>query len=204
MSIYYTWLPSDLFIRSYLELFKLALRCSLKGTPTLYGVTNQSVLLVLSDYHSDETELHSLRNKLFNELKALEEFPIASGSELKKRKHTKAGEGVAMKLCMDTYILSTVFDGAPFEDLNDLRSSSKLASQNQSICGDSALDIVCVCVFGFNVAFNNFSVISRRCLVATGRSMLTFIVLPHWSIMSQTLDMIPHPVTLSWHWVDQS
>ena len=63
---------------------------------------------------------------------------------------------------------------------------------------------VCVCVFGFNVAFNNFSVISRRCLVATGSSMLTFIVLPHWSIMSQALDMIPHPVTLSWHWVDQS
>ena len=63
---------------------------------------------------------------------------------------------------------------------------------------------VCVCEFGFNVAFNNFSVISRRCLVATGSSMLTFIVLPHWSIMSQTLDMIPHPVTLSWHWVDQS
>ena len=38
---------------------------------------------------------------------------------------------------------------------------------------------VCVCVFGFNVAFNNFSVISRRCLVVTGSSMLTFIVLPH-------------------------
>ena len=64
--------------------------------------------------------------------------------------------------------------------------------------------IVCVCVFGFNVAFNNFSVISRRCLVATGSLMLTFIVLPHWSIMSQTLEMIPHPVTLSWHCVDQS
>ena len=67
----------------------------------------------------------------------------------------------------------------------------------QSIC-------TCVCVFRFNVTFNNFSVISRRCLVATGSSMLTFIVLPHWSIMSQTLDMIPHPVTLSWNWVDQS
>ena len=38
---------------------------------------------------------------------------------------------------------------------------------------------VCVCVFGFNVAFNNFSVISRGCLVATGSPMLTFIVLPH-------------------------
>ena len=66
------------------------------------------------------------------------------------------------------------------------------------------LQCVCVCVFGFNVAFNNFSVISRRCLVVTGSSMLTFIVLPHWSIMSQTLDMIPYPVTLSWRWVDQS
>ena len=60
------------------------------------------------------------------------------------------------------------------------------------------------CLFRFNVAFNNFSVISRRCLVATGSSMLIFIVLPHWSIKPQTLDMIPHPVTLSWHWVDQS
>ena len=34
--------------------------------------------------------------------------------------------------------------------------------------------------------------------------MLTFIVLPHWSIMPQTLDIMPHPVTLSWHWVVQS
>ena len=61
-----------------------------------------------------------------------------------------------------------------------------------------------VCLFWFNVAFNNDSVISWRCLDATGSSMLTFIVLPHWSIMPQTLDMIPHPVTLSWHWVDHS
>ena len=37
----------------------------------------------------------------------------------------------------------------------------------------------CCCLFGFNVAFNKFSVISRRCLVVTGSSMLTFIVLPH-------------------------
>ena len=62
----------------------------------------------------------------------------------------------------------------------------------------------CCCLFGFSVAFKNFSVISRRCLVATGSSMFTFIVLPHWSIMPQTLDMMPHPVTLSWDWVDQT
>ena len=66
------------------------------------------------------------------------------------------------------------------------------------------VSVVCCCLLWFNVAFNNGSVISRRCLVATGSSMLTFIVLPHWSIMPQTLDSIPHPVTLSWHMVDQS
>ena len=52
--------------------------------------------------------------------------------------------------------------------------------------------------------FQQFSVISRHCLVVTGSSMLTFIVLRHWSIMPQTLDMIPHPVKLSWHCLDQS
>ena len=30
------------------------------------------------------------------------------------------------------------------------------------------VECVSVCVLGFNVAFNNFSVILRRCLVATG------------------------------------
>ena len=37
----------------------------------------------------------------------------------------------------------------------------------------------CCCLFGFNVVFNKFSVISRRCLVATGSSVFAFIVLPH-------------------------
>ena len=38
---------------------------------------------------------------------------------------------------------------------------------------------VCVCVFRFNVTFNNFLVISRQCLVATGSSVVTIEVLPH-------------------------
>ena len=61
-----------------------------------------------------------------------------------------------------------------------------------------------MCVFRFNVPFTLFSVRSRLCLVKAGSSMLTFILLPHWSIMYQTLGMIPHPVTLYWHWVNQS
>ena len=53
------------------------------------------------------------------------------------------------------------------------------------------------CLFRFNVTFNNFSVISRQCLVVTGNSILTFIVLPHWSIMLQTHDMISYHIILT-------
>ena len=63
-------------------------------------------------------------------------------------------------------------------------------------------EVCYVCVFWFNVVFKIFLVISRRCLNATGSSTLTSIVLLTWSIMPQTHDMIPHPVTLSWHWID--
>ena len=34
-----------------------------------------------------------------------------------------------------------------------------------------SISYLCCCLFGFNVAFNNFSVISRWFLVATGSSM---------------------------------
>ena len=93
----------------------------------------------LSDYHSNETELYNLRNNLFNELKCCEEFPFAPGSELKKRKNTRVGEGEAMKLCNDIYILISVIDGASFEDMKDLLSLLKLCSQNESICVDPSV-----------------------------------------------------------------
>ena len=49
-------------------------------------------------------------------------------------------------------------------------------------------------LFGINVAFKTVYVISRRCMFARGWSMFTFIVLPHWSIIPLTFDMIPQPV----------
>ena len=51
----------------------------------------------------------------------------------------------------------------------------------------------CMC---FDVDFNNLSVISQCGLDVARSLILSFIVLPHWSIMLQTLDMIPHAVTL--------
>ena len=93
----------------------------------------------LSDYHSNETELYNLRNNLLNELKCCKEFPFTPGSELKKRKITRAGERAAMKLCNDIYILISVIDGASFEDMKDLISISKLCSQDESICADPSV-----------------------------------------------------------------
>ena len=53
----------------------------------------------------------------------------------------------------------------------------------------------CCCLFVFNVSFNNFSVASQWCLIAA---------LFYSAALLKTLGMISHPVTLSWHWVDQS
>ena len=48
-------------------------------------------------------------------------------------------------------------------------------------------------------SLSTLSVISRRCLVVTGSSMLTFIVLPHCGIRSQTLlpDTTPSHIILT-------
>ena len=46
---------------------------------------------------------------------------------------------------------------------------------------------VCLFVCSGLTSLSTLSVISRRCLVVTGSSMLTFIVLPHCGIRSQTL-----------------
>ena len=70
-------------------------------------------------------------------------------------------------VCADVVVLGQMYNNLPIQLHMVMLYYQVLTKEN------------CVCVFGFNVAFNNFSVISQRCLVATGSSMLTFIVLPH-------------------------
>lgn len=84
---------------------------------------------ILSDNNSDERQLKHLRGKLFSELKAFEDFPFAPGTDLKRRKNNNRGEGAVTKLCGDIYVLTSILDGAPFDDLKDLISSSKYSSQ---------------------------------------------------------------------------
>lgn len=85
---------------------------------------------ILSNYHSDEVQLKDLRHLLFSAVKALEEYPFAYGSELKRRKKPRLGESIALKLASDISILTSVLDGAPFEDMKELMSSSKPISDN--------------------------------------------------------------------------
>ena len=87
---------------------------------------------ILSDYNADEKLLYELRSNLFAELKSIEKCPFVPGTELKRRKNTTRGEGVHVKLCGDIYILTSVLDGAPFDDLKDLISISKYSSQNEN------------------------------------------------------------------------
>ena len=96
---------------------------------------------IISDYHSDEMELKELRNTLFSEIKCLAEFPFPIGSELKRRKKPKIGESTALKLCNDIYVLASIFEGAPFDDMKELLSISKQNydnTQNETICIDSS------------------------------------------------------------------
>ena len=59
--------------------------------------------------------------------------------------------------------------------------------------------IVCLFVCSGLTSLSTLSVISRPCLVVTGSSMLTFIVLPHCGIRSQTLlpDTTPSHIILT-------
>ena len=75
---------------------------------------------ILSDNNSDERQLKHLRRKLFSELKAFEFIPFAPGTNLKRRKNNNRGEGAVMKLCGDIYVLTSILDGAPFDNLKQL------------------------------------------------------------------------------------
>ena len=85
---------------------------------------------VLDDNDTDEKLLYELRRNIFSDLKLRDNFPFPTGTELKRRKNTNRGDSVHTKLSCDIYILISVFEGAPFEELRDLLSSSKYSSKN--------------------------------------------------------------------------
>ena len=104
--------------------------------------------MVALDKDSDEIKLKGFRYNLFEEIKYVDDFPYNLASELKLQKKPKLGESAALKLCSDIYTLVSVFEGAPFEDLKDLISSSKNITDNcnRSTCINETVTVVkCIC-----------------------------------------------------------
>ena len=124
------------------------------------------VTRLLDDNNSDEVRLKDVRYNLFSQLKSLEEFPFSLGTELKRRKHTRVGESVAMKLCYDIYVLTSVLDGAPFEDMKDLISSGKSNPLNDSVCGEQNSPNPSAASLSDNNGNNNVEVTLLQNLVA--------------------------------------
>ena len=91
---------------------------------------------ILSDNSSDELRLKELRHSVFTELKTHQEFPFSASTELKRRKNTRLGESVAMKLCFDIFVLISVIEGAPFDDIKDIISVGKSIVSNDSVCSE--------------------------------------------------------------------
>ena len=85
----------------------------------------------------------------------------------------------------------------------DMALSFKLSDRFQHEKRKFYLFYSFIFLFRLNVAFNNLSVISRRCQDVTGSSMVTLRVLPPWHIAPQTHDVTFHPGTLFWHRTDQ-
>ena len=94
---------------------------------------------IQSDYDSDERLLYQLRGDLFLKLKESDKYSFVPGIELKRRKKTPRGVSVDLKLCADVFVLISVLDGAPADDLKDLFSSSKYASQTENDNDESML-----------------------------------------------------------------
>ena len=91
---------------------------------------------ILSDNSSDEMRLKELRYSVFSELKTHQEFPFSASTELKRRKNTRLGESVAMKLCFDIYVIISVIEGAPFDDIKDIIRVGKSTVSNDSVCSE--------------------------------------------------------------------
>ena len=94
---------------------------------------------IQSDYNSDERLLYQLRGDLFSKLKESDKYSFVPGIELKRRKKTPRGDSVDLKLCADVFVLISVLDGASADDLKDLFSSSKYASQTENDNDESML-----------------------------------------------------------------
>ena len=91
---------------------------------------------ILSDNSLDEMRLKEIQYSVFSKVKTHQEFPFSASTELKRRKNTRLDESVAMILCFDIYVLISVIEGTPFDDIKDIISAGKSTVSNDSVCSE--------------------------------------------------------------------
>ena len=103
---------------------------------------------VLRDNASCESKLDEMRSSLFEYLKEVEDFPYGLQCMLKRRKGTRNGDSVAIKLTNDIHTLMSVLEGSEFSDIRDMvssgsgRSQRSQSSANESIIhSDSSIEL---------------------------------------------------------------
>ena len=93
---------------------------------------------ILSETCSSETDLENTRAFLFEILRDSDTFPFDRNAELKRRKHTRFGESVPLKLAKDIHALISVAEGADYSELNDVLSNCKTKARSKSVSQSSA------------------------------------------------------------------
>lgn len=71
----------------------------------------------MENYASCEVKLENARVNIFERLKEVKDYPIAVQCKLKRRLHTRTGEGVPSKLAQDIHTLLSVLDGGDYGDV---------------------------------------------------------------------------------------
>lgn len=87
---------------------------------------------MLQDSSSDRDRLDGARMDILDCIKQTDGYPFDSRASLKKRIQTRTGDSVEYKLAQDIYCLSSVLDGADWDDLRDVLNISRRPSTKKS------------------------------------------------------------------------
>lgn len=88
----------------------------------------QFITNILVEFNSNSNSLERIRDLVFKTLTSIKEYPYSEHVEMKKRKATRRGDSLEYKLASDIHTLTSVLDGASFDDLKDLLSMTKATS----------------------------------------------------------------------------
>ena len=87
---------------------------------------------VIHDSSSDRDRLENIRLDLLECLQRADGYPFDSKACLKTRKQMRTGDSVEYKLAQDIYYLTSVLDGAEWDDLRDVLNVPRPSKKSQS------------------------------------------------------------------------